>query len=180
MEQRTNALKTSGKVIAIIMKIGYIAMIVAICICAASLIFVGVTGGKTSVATLGGMNIKIADELTGSPSGFIALSVVYLVMSGFLLAIFLLAHRMFGEISATGDPFAEKYGKTVRVIGVLIAAMTIAVGLADMLTSAVGAETAQAHTEAPGIVFGAIVFCLSYIIDYGYGLKEQGIRSTRG
>ena len=172
MEQKTNALKSASKVISILMKIGWVAMIVAACLCAAALIFVAVTGGQTSVTTSGGVNLIVADELAASPAELVATSAVYLVMGGFLFAIFLLAQRMFGEISATGDPFLPKYVKTVRVIGILVAAMTFGVGLADAIASS-AAPGMQAHPEAPGIVVGAIIFCLSYIIDYGCGLKTQ-------
>ncbi|MDD3919628.1 MAG: hypothetical protein PHO41_00415 [Eubacteriales bacterium] len=174
MEQKTNALKTSSKVIAVIMKIGYIAMIVAMCICAASLIFMAVTGGQTSIDTAGGMTIGVADGVSTTPAELIAMFAEYLVISALLFVIFLLAQRMFGEISVTGDPFVEKYAKSVRVIGILVAAMTFVVGIMDTIVSSfVATAGIEAYTEAPGIVFGAVIFCLSYIIDYGCGLKEQ-------
>lgn len=184
MEQKTNALKTASKVIAIIMKIGYIAMIVAMCICVGSLIFMAVTGGKTSIVTSGGTTIGIGSDLTlsasdagdtaNSTSAFVGMFSVYLVMSALLFIIFLLAQRMFGEISATGDPFTVKYVKTVRAIGILVVGMTFALGITEAIASSVAAtQIAGIYSEAPGIVVGAIIFCLSYIIDYGCGLKEQ-------
>ena len=172
MEQKMNALKTSGKVIAVIMKIGYIAMIVALCVCAAALIFIAATG-ETSM-TAGGVNILVADDLPSDPSEVIVMGTVYFVMSGFLLAIFLLAQRMFGEISVTGHPFTAKHVKTVRVIGILVAAMTLAVGLADAVASAyLSVQTVETYPGAPGIVVGAIIFCLSYILDYGCALEKH-------
>ena len=184
MEQRIKSLKTSSKVIAVIMKIGYIAMIVAMCICAASLIFMAATGGKTSIVTAGGTTIGIAGDLSLSTSiagdsvrstvEFIAMFTEYFVMSALLFVIFLLAQRMFGELSVTGDPFIEKYGNTVRAIGILVAAMTFAIGITEAVVSSVTAtQIAGTYAEAPGIGVGAIIFCLSYIIDYGCGLKEQ-------
>lgn len=174
MEQKSNALKTSSKVIAVIMKIGYIAMIVAMCVCAASLIFMAVTGGQTSIVTAGGTTIGIADGTSATPTEFVAVFAEYLVISALLFAIFLLAQRMFGEISVTGEPFTAKYVKTVRAIGILVAAMTFAVGIMETIVSAFASTgNVEAYTEAPAIVFGAVIFCLSYIIDYGCGLKEQ-------
>lgn len=184
MEQKTKALKTASKVIAVLMKIGYIAMIVAMCICAASLIFMAATGGKTSIVTAGGTTIGIAGDLTLSASiasdatrstaELIAMFSEYFVMSALLFVIFLLAQRMFGQISVTGDPFTAKYGKTVRAIGILVAAMTFALGITEAIVSSVAAaQIAGTYAEAPGIGVGAILFCLSYIIDYGCGLKEQ-------
>lgn len=176
MEQKKVALKTSSKIIAVIMKIGYIAMIVAMCICAASLIFMAVTGGQTSIVTPGGTTIGIADGVSVTPAEFVAVFAEYLVMSALLFVIFLLAQRMFGEISVTGDPFTEKYVKTVRVIGILVAAMTFAVGITEAIVSSLAAtQDVKANTEVPGIVFGAVIFCLSYFIDYGCGLKKQRI-----
>ncbi len=169
MDQKTKALQSASKVISILMKIGWIAMIVAACVCAAALIFVAVTGGQTSVTASGGVRFVIADELAATPAELVATSAVYLAMGGFLFAIFLLAQRMFGEISATGDPFVPQYVKTVRVIGILVAAMTFGVGLADTIASAAAAGT-RAHPDAPGIVVGAIIFSLSYILVYGCGM----------
>jgi hypothetical protein len=174
MEHKTNALKTASKVIAVIMKIGYIAMIVAMCVCAVSLIFMAVTGGHTSIVTSGGTTIGVSDGTLSTPSELIAMFVEYFVISALLFVIFLLAQRMFGEISTTGDPFLAKHVKTIRAIGILVAAMTIVVGVTESIVSAFTAtEGIEAYTEAPGIVFGAVIFCLSYIIDYGYGLREQ-------
>ncbi len=174
MEQKTNALKTSSKVIAVIMKIGYIAMIVAMCVCAASLIFIAATGGQTSIITSGGTTIGVADGVSATPAELIAVFAQYLVMSALLFVIFLLAQRMFGRISETGDPFTEQYVRTIRVIGILVAAMTFAVGIMEaIVTSFAATQNVKTYTEAPGIVFGAVIFCLSYIIDYGCGLKKQ-------
>lgn len=174
MDSAQNALKVSGKVIAVIMKIGYIAMIVAVCFCVVSMIFVAVTGGKTEVAAEGGVNIRVIDAEGASPEETMATCAVYGVMSAFLLAIFMQASKMFAQIAKTGDPFEKKYGKTVRVIGILVAATTIGTGLADTIASLiVKTSSMQAYTEAPGLVVGAIIFCLSYVIDYGCALKAQ-------
>lgn len=184
MEQKTNALKTSSKVIAIMMKIGYIAMIVAMCVCVGSLIFMAATGGKTSIVTSGGTTIGVTSNLTLSTSHasdatrstaeHIAMFSEYFVMSALLFVIFLLAQRMFCEISATGDPFTEKYVKTVRAIGILVAATTLIIGITEAIVSSAAAiKITGTYAEAPGIGVGAIIFCLSYIIDYGRGLKER-------
>lgn len=184
MEQKTNALKTSSKVIAIIMKIGYIAMIVAMCICVASLIFMAVTGGRTSIVTSGGTTIGITNDIALSASAendparsaaeLIAMFSEYFVMSALLFVIFLLAQQMFSEISVTGDPFMAKYVKIVRAIGILVATISFAIGITEVIISSVTAtQIVKTYTEAPGIGVGVILFCLSYIISYGCGLKEQ-------
>lgn len=174
MEQKTKALKTSSRIIAILMKIGYVATIVAMCICAATLIFMAVTGGRTSVATAGGIHIRIADGLSVAPKELAATCAAYLVMGSLLFVVFLLASRMFGEISKTGDPFVEKYGETVRTIGILAAIIPIAAGIVDSVASLFGAtEGLEAYAGFPGIAVGAILFCLSYILDYGCALQSQ-------
>ena len=173
MEQKIKALKISSKVIAVMMKIGYIAMIVAMCICMVSLIFMAATGGKTAI-NIGGTTIGIAGNFTFSTAELIAMFSEYFVMSAFLFVIFLLAQRMFGEISVTGDPFTAKYVRAVRTIGILAVVMTFAVGITETVISlATAAQIAGTYAEAPGIGVGAILFCLSYIIDYGCGLKGQ-------
>ena len=81
---------------------------------------------------------------------------------------------MFHEISVTGNPFIAKYVKTVKVIGILMASMTIVGGLAETIITLVAADSsAEMITETPGIVVGIIIFCLSYIIDYGCAMKEK-------
>ena len=175
MEQKIKSLKTAGKIISVIMKIGYIAMIVVMCICAASLIFLAVTDGQTSV-DFGGTTIGIMDASISPAYVIVAVCIEYFIMSGFLFVIFLLAQRIFGEISVTGDPFTQKYVKYIRAIGILIAAMTIFTGIANTIISSFpSAIVVGTYTEAPGIVIGAIIFCLSYIIDYGCALKDRGV-----
>ncbi len=171
MEEKTKALKNASKVIAVIMKIGYTAMIVAMCVCVVTLIFLAATGGETSVVTSKGTFIGVADSSV-SPEQVIAVSVECLVMGGFLFVIFLLAQKMFFTISVSGNPFTEKYVKSVRAIGILVASMSVASGLVNTLMSFfMPVEALKAYIEAPGIVFGAVIFCLSYIIDYGCALK---------
>lgn len=174
MEQKTKALKTSGKVIAILMKVGYIMMLVTLCASAVVLLFMAITGRQTSVETIGGMKITIAEASLLTTKGMIAMCIGLLVTSGFLLAIFLLAHRMFNEISTTGDPFVEKHVQTIRIIGALVVSMTIATGVLESVAATfLSTDGLGAYFEAPGIVVGVILFCLSYIIEYGCALKEQ-------
>src|SRR5574344_1887581 len=166
MEQKTNALKVSSKVISVIMKIGYIVMLVMTCISASSLIFMAVTGGKTSVKIAGGHKIAITDELSKTPKE--------------LVVIFILTQRVFQNINLTGNPFTEKHVKTVRVIGILVVIMNIVVPVvADIGEFVAGTDLLKGYTEAPGIVVGIIIFCLSYIIDYGCALKEEYDKSKK-
>lgn len=174
MEEKTNALKTSGKVISIIMKIGYIVTIITMCASAAVLIFMAVTGGKTSITTSGGTKIAIADELSTTPEDLVIFCAELLVISIFLFVIFLLIYRMFHEISMTGDPFTEKYVQTIRIIGVLVAMMTTVTGIISVTATSFTIDgNVGKYTEAPGIAVGIIIFCFSYIIDYGCALKSS-------
>lgn len=179
MEQKRNALKTSSKVISTIMKIGYTVIIVALCITVAAMVVLAISGGKTSFALSGGTNIIIADGLPETMGNLTAFLTQLLVMSAFLFAIFLLTYRMFHEISVTGNPFVAKYVTTVRAIGILVAAMTIAGGLVEtIMTLVVGESAIDMITDAPGVVVGVIIFCLSYIIDYGCSLKIKSEADT--
>ena len=174
MDQKTNALKKSSKVISVIMKIGYTVMIVALCITVAAMLFLAISGGETSVALSNETNLIIADGLPESTGSLTAFFVEFLLTGAFIFAIFFLTYRMFQEISVTGDPFVVKYVTTVRAIGILVASMTIAVGLAEtIITLVTGDSSLELFTELPGIVVGIIIFCLSYIIDYGCSLKEK-------
>lgn len=172
MEQKINSLKSASKVISVIMKIGYIAMIVGMCVCLSSLLFMAITGGKTQIV-IGSTTVGVKDASV-SPSEVIAICAEYFIMGVFLFTIFLLAQKMFGEIGATGDPFTLKYVRYIRAIGILIAAMTVICGFANTIISSLASvKGLETYTEAPGIVFGAVIFCLSYVIDYGCGLKTQ-------
>lgn len=180
MEQKTNALKVSSKVISVIMKIGYIVMLVMTCISASSFIFMAVTGGKTSVKIAGGHKIAITDELSKTPKELAVIFSEFLIMGVFLFVIFLLTQRMFQNINLTGNPFTEKHVKTVRVIGILVVIMNIVVPVvADIGEFVAGTDLLKGYTEAPGIVVGIIIFCLSYIIDYGCALKEEYDKSKK-
>ncbi len=174
MEQKTISLKKSSKVISIIMKIGYTVMLVALCITVAAMLVLAISGGESSFALSDGTNIIIADGLPESMGNPTAFFTQLLIMTGFLFTIFLLTYRMFHEISVTGNPFIAKYVKTVKVIGILMASMTIVGGLAETIITLVAADSsAEMITETPGIVVGIIIFCLSYIIDYGCAMKEK-------
>ena len=174
MEQKIKRLKVSSKVVAILMKIGYISMIVAMCICGSSLVFMAATGGKTSIVTTEGTKIGIASNMKLSTGEFVGMFTELFVISAFLFVIFLLAYRMFKEISVTGDPFTTKYVKTIRTIGILVVVTYFAVSFTESIVSLVaGTKSVINYAEAPGIGAGAFIFFFSFIIDYGCGLKEQ-------
>lgn len=174
MDKKLNAMKVSSKVIMVLMKIGYIASIVAICLCAAGIIFMLATGGKTSFITSSGIRFVMTDETLASPEKIAAVCSVVLILTIFLYTVFLLTYRIFKDINATGNVFDEKHVKTIKIIGILLASMSVFVGLADTIaTLATGIEVLGAYKEAPGIGIGAIVFCLAFIYDYGCALQKK-------
>lgn len=174
MDEKLKAMQVACKVISVIMKIGYIAMIAVMCVCAASLIFIAATGGETSVVTPGGTNIVVADAELESPESVAAICAALLVAGAFLFVIFLLTHRVFSEISATGAPFNTKYVKTIKRVGVLAAAMGLAGGIVGSVAAAyAGADTSGIFAGAPGVLVGAVIYCLAYIFDYGCALQKQ-------
>lgn len=174
MNEKEKAMRTSSKVISVIMKIGYIAMIVAMSICAVCLIFMAVTGGKTSIVTPGGTNIMVADGAFATPEGVAAICASMLVSGGVLFAIFFLTHRVFNEISTAGTPFNPKYVKTIKIIGVLVAVMGIVGGIVDSVVATfAGTEALGVYTNSPGVIVGVVIFCLAYVFDYVCSLQKE-------
>lgn len=174
MNEQQKAIKASSKVIAVIMKIGYIAMIVAMSICVINLLFMAVTGGQTSIVTSSGMRIVAVSAPGTTPQGVAAISIAALIISAFLFAIFLLTYRIFHEISVTGTPFNVKYVKAIKAIGILVAVMSIVGSTVDSIAASyAGMETLGLCSDSTGVIFGVIIFCLAYIFDYGCTLQKQ-------
>lgn len=174
MNEKQKAIKTSSKVISVIMKIGYIAMIVEMCICIVSLIFVAVTGGNISYITSGTIRLVAVGESLSSPAGVVAVCSAALILGAFMFAIFFLTYRIFNEISRTCTPFNIKYAKQIKAIGILVAVMTIVGNIVDSIGAYyAGVETLGMFSDSTGVIFGVIIFCLSYIFDYGCALQQQ-------
>lgn len=172
MNEAMKAMKISGKVIAIIMKITYIVMIVVACFLAAVLVFLAVTG-DTSVVTSSGLKIAAADDAL-SPGSAMAACAALLVMAAFLFVISLLVHRMFREISKTGVPFKPEYVKTIKTVGVLLAAMSVAGGFAESVAaSTMGTDALGMANNAPGVLVGVIVYCFAYVFEYGCAMQRR-------
>lgn len=173
MDEKIKAIKTSSKVISVIMKIGYVAMIVEMCICLVGLIFIAITGGETSIVTSGGVRIVAVDAPVTTAKGAIAVCVAAFILGAFLFFIFRLAYRMFREINATGTPFNENYVKVIKRIGVLVAVMTVVESAVDSAAAAfAGVDTLGMSSDSTGVIFGVIIYCLAYIFDYGCTLQK--------
>lgn len=174
MNNTQKSILVSSKVIAIIMKIGYIAMIVAASICAVCLIFIAVNGGETSLITSGGMKIVAMDKSVTTTEAAIAIASAVLIMCAFLFVIFLLTYKVFNEVGVTGTPFNVKHVKSIRLIGIHVAAMTIAGGIADAVAASyAGTATLGIYTGASGLIVGAVIFCLGYVYEYGCELQAK-------
>ena len=176
MNEKQINIKKSSKAIAALMKIGYIAMIVAVSISVCNLAFLVCTGGDMEVYTSSGITIKaaIVDENINTTEGIVALSIAVIIMSAFMFVIFLFAYQIFNEISKNAMPFNEKYVKRIKQIGILIAVMTLVGNTVDAAASAkIGVSTLGICTDSTGIAFGIIIYCLAFIFDYGCMLQKQ-------
>lgn len=84
-------------------------------------------------------------------------------------------YRVFKDISQEGTPFAQKHVRRIKTVAWLTLPTSVLSGTLPNVQRAL--ETGEAKMmisiEAMWIVFGAIIYCLSLIFDYGCQLQRE-------
>lgn len=177
MDQVKIKIQKTGKIISILLKVMRIATYVGIGLLVASLVWlIAFSDGATSV---------IFDKITiNAPfsvnTGFDRINtIIYfstILVSGIILAFILyFAQAIFRDIAVSYTPFVEINTKRMRAIAISFVVMAIIPSMVAAILVQSLKPTADISTEiqADYIIVAVIMYCLSYIFEYGRLLQQQ-------
>ena len=165
----------SSRVISIVLQICSIAVIVAFCMEAITLVWIGATGSVGEAFKLGAISLHSPVDSDAGTAQIAVEAVTAMTQQIFVWFMIFAACRIFKEISVELRPFELKHAARIRKIAILMlvsgvvvpAAEAIAARLCDY-TGAVSGEINMLY-----IFVGIIFLALSYMFRYGAMLQQQ-------
>lgn len=166
-------IQVTSRVVAILTKILYIAMIVAVCFEATGIIWLTVSPEVSSIV-LGG--IKIISPFSLANDVGIGTDLLTGVASQcFFIAILVSANRIFRNISREYSPFTQKTVKGMRRIAILLLIDSIVAPHVDFaIKKAISLATGTLYNFSDELnILAIVLYCFSLIFQYGVELQQQ-------
>lgn len=166
-------IQVTSRVVAILTKILYITMIVAVLFEAAGIIWHTLSPEVSSIV-LGG--IKIISPLSLANDVGIGTDLLTdLASQCFFIAILISANRIFRNISHEYSPFTQKTVKGMRRIAILLLIDSIVAPQVDFaIKKSISLATGTLHNFGNELIILAIIlYCFSLIFKYGVELQQQ-------
>ena len=168
-------LQKTSKVVSILTKIIYIALIVAMCMEVIAIAWIGISPDSNSFM-IGSVTIASPISKDGHTNGEVVAELSSnLVNQVLLFAIFVIAHQIFKDISHEHTPFNIKHVKRIKTISILTLISSIITPTIEMALTKIFAPAVEASSEINfGFIAIAIMFyCLALIFEYGTILQTQ-------
>lgn len=162
-----------SRVVAVLTKILYIAMIVTVCFEVSGIIWLTVSPEVSSIV-LGG--IKIISHFSLANAVGIGTDLLTGVASQcFFIAILVSANRIFRNISLEYSPFTQKTVKGMRRIAILLLIDSIVAPQVDFtIKKSILLATGTLHNFGNELIILVIIlYCFSLIFQYGVELQQQ-------
>ena len=170
-----NKINKSSRVISIVLEICSVAVIVAFCMEAITLVWIGATGGIGEIFKLGAISIHSPVDSEAGTAQITVEAVTSMVQQIFVWFMIFTACRIFREISVELRPFELKHAVRIRKIAVLMLVSGVVVPVVRAATARLCDYTAAVSGEINMlyIFIGIIFFALSYMFRYGAMLQQQ-------
>jgi len=122
-----------------------------------------------------GMWGSVPVPIDGGVSEFRAASLSEVLRAVIITAILYITSYMFKDISSKDSPFTRKIANRLRVISILIIALSIVVQpLIALLTIIFFPDVNfQIFIRLEYLIFAAVFICLAFIFEYGAELQQQ-------
>lgn len=175
MEALKISIKKSSKAMAIVSNIIYVALIVAVCLVVAGLVWMIISpnadffmAGKVKFVSPVGFTVENRGEVQAEMCGIVASAIP-------MIFAFIFANRMAKAINKDGEPFTDYSVTSLRNIGISILVYALATpfvrGL-GYLIFANGDFEANAAIDMMTILIALIFFFLATIFKYGAKLRQ--------
>lgn len=166
-------IQVTSRVVAILTKILYITMTIAVCFEVAGIIWFMVSPEASSISWGG---IKIIPPFSLANYVGIGTDLMTDVASQcFFIAILVSANRIFKSLSREYSPFTQKTVKGMKRIAILLLIDSIVAPQVDSaIKKSVSIATGALHNFSDELIILAIVlYCFSLIFQYGVELQRQ-------
>ncbi|MDO9522723.1 MAG: DUF2975 domain-containing protein [Methanocorpusculum sp.] len=175
----------SARVADIVLKIarilGWIIIACMVLLLGGAAVIYGLAGSElfTDVLTSEDVTVLTAGGETGLTVGMIPgiialFSIVSFAYMGLIMAILIVAGKIFSGIRKTLLPFTEENTNHLKTIAVLIAVISVVPALIELIGGAILGFSLDMFTfSIEGLVLAFVVYSLAHIFEYGLNLQEQ-------
>ena len=175
----------SARVADIVLKIarilGWIIIACMVLLLGGAAVIYGLAGSElfTDVLTSEDVTVLAAGGETGLTVGMIPgiialFSIVSFVYMGLIMAILIVAGKIFSGIRKTLLPFTEENTNHLKTIAILIAVISVVPALIEAIGGAIIGFSMDMFTfSIEGLVLAFVVYSLAHIFEYGLNLQEQ-------
>lgn len=185
MNATQTKIEKSARIADIVLKIarilGWIIIACMILLLGAAAVIYGIAGPdlfsdvfaseNATVLSAGGESVLTVGMIPGLIALFSIVSFVYM---GLLMAILIIAGRIFSGIRKTLLPFTEENAKHLKTIAVLIAVISVVPAFIEAIGEAIiGFSMDMFYFSIEGLVLAFVVYSLAHIFEYGLNLQEQ-------
>jgi len=169
MSSKLTDLQRTSRVVSILLKLLYLALIVLFVVDVICLVWLAACPGKESV-TIGGMNVlSPLTEIYRADAGW-RLVLGNLLDCVIFQAIFFLAHRMFKQIYLGAQPLCARYVGWIKTIAALLLVRSVAVPL---LVGMVPGEGRGPTVSFAGISMAIVFYALALIFASGVPAEKS-------
>jgi hypothetical protein len=175
----------SARVADIVLKIarilGWIIIACMVLLLGGAAVIYGLAGSElfTDVLTSEDVTVLTAGGETGLTVGMIPgiialFSIVSFVYMGLIMAILIVAGKIFSGIRKTLLPFTEENTNHLKTIAILIAVISVVPAFIEAIGEAIIGFSLDMFTfSIEGLVLAFVVYSLAHIFEYGLNLQEQ-------
>lgn len=175
----------SARVADIVLKIarilGWIIIACMVLLLGGAAVIYGLAGSElfTDVLTSEDVTVLTAGGETGLTVGMILgiialFSIVSFVYMGLIMAILIVAGKIFSGIRKTLLPFTEENTNHLKTIAILIAVISVVPAFIEAIGEAIIGFSMDMFTfSIEGLVLAFVVYSLAHIFEYGLNLQEQ-------
>lgn len=167
-------IQSVSKKVSTALKIGYVLMALAACLSTVGF-FILLLGNGVKDSFMGAFDIvsKNGTVLNISEENLKVLflySIAYsLLMGGILFTVW----QIFRDISRECTPFNAKHTGRIKAVSIMFIVVSAAGSCFDSLADLYSVGKTTWNVDVMGIVFGALIYCIALVYDYGCELQQQ-------
>lgn len=166
--------KTS-KVVAIVLKVGFILIAIAMGMLLLGMVILGFSNTELSQSLQQTFNITVqnASAVGIAVRNLVMVFGLGMIELAIIFMIFRTMYKIFRAISLDHTPFRSENAKSMKKIAILIIVMGLVDSVASFLADKLLGPQADFGIDFMWLVMAAVIYCIALIFDYGCQLQQQ-------
>lgn len=168
-------MQSASKKITVILKLGFTVCIIIeiLALMAIGILIFSGENVKSSFLTAFDVTANNGTTISLAPQSLLVMFLLSLVDALLISAVIILIHAIFNDMKRGSTPFLRR--NTMRIKGVAIIAIILSIigSYSDALVDYYTIGELTWKVNAAGLIIGMVVYCISFIFDYGCDLQQE-------